>query len=343
MKRILTSIALAASVLFTGCGEGLPSEAQVNGIVHQLQHAPELVRHSGVRRVESYYTLHGVVQPEVYREEVFADGAGGFYIQPLQMVQGGLDDVGAFQALHLARMGFHWRYRDFLVRDLTAFLNNYELTSYGQAVTIADRPCQQVRVARKDGSASYEVALDVQTGLVLRYRELDANGVLFAAMEYESYDPFPDLTGVPLQQPGQSETPLTDLDVLDFEPVTPKLIADGAYSFLEATLLDHPVTGDDVVKLTFTDGVETIFFLDFGPVLEEASEATGPALPSYPSTSVAGFDKQGGLDQDIDVIRRFQDGPLSILWGELAGHSIVALGKTPYTGLLMMLESALAE
>jgi len=343
VKRALLGIALAASALFASCGEGLPSEAQVNGIVHQLQHAPELVRHSGVRRIESYYTLHGVVLPEVYREEVFADGAGGFHIEPLQMIQGGLDDHDQFKSLHLSRMGFHWRYRDFLVRDLTAFLNNYELSAYGQAVTIADRPCQQVRVVRKDGSASYEVAMDVQTGLVLRYRELDANGVLFAAMEYESYDPFPDLSGVPLQQAGQDETPLVDLDVLDFEPVTPKLIADGAYSFLAATLLDHPVTGEDVVKLTFTDGVETIFFLDFGPVPEEAMEASGSSLPTQPTTSVAGFDQQGTLPQDIDVIRRFQDGPLSILWGELAGHSIVALGKTPYANLQMMLESALTE
>lgn len=343
MKRVLISLMLAASTLFASCGEGLPSEAQVNGIVHQLQHAPELVRFSGVRRVESYYTLHGVVQPEVYREEVFADGGGLFHIEPRQMIQGGLDDHTQFKSLHLSRMGFHWRYRDFLVRDLTAFLNNYELTTYGEAVTIADRPCQQVRVARKDGSASYEVALDVQTGLVLRYRELDANGVLYVAMEYESYNPFPDLTGVPLRQAGLGETPLTDLGALDFEPVTPKVLADGAYSLLDATLLDHPLTGEDVVKLTFTDGVETIFFLDFGPVLKDSSKSSIPTVPTKPTTTVAGFDKQGSMPQDMDVIRRFQDGPLSILWGELEGHSIVVLGKTPYAGLQMMLESALTE
>lgn len=340
MKRLLVCVTLAATALWSGCNGAPPTEAQVAGLIHQIQNAPELVQHSGVRRVESYYTFNDVLQPEIYREEVIADGQGNFRINPIAQVQGGIASSTEFKALHFARMGFHWRYRDFLVRDLAAFVNNYTLTSYGQIETIAGRTCHQVRVERKDLSASYEVALDTATGLVLRYRQYDEHGALYSLMEYETYNPTPDLTGVEFHQPRNGERPLIDVADLGFTPVTPKILADSAYTFLEGTIVNHPLTGDKVAKLTFTDGVETIFFLDLGPSLGVPAPAPTPSGKA--ATSLAGMNSQESLYQ-MDVLRLFHEGPLSVMWGHIGGHSLVALGKTPHLGLQMMLESAVAE
>jgi hypothetical protein len=340
VKRLLACITLAASALWSGCSGAPPTEAQVAGLIHQIQNAPNLVAHSGVRRVESYYTFNDILQPEIYREEVIADGHGQFRINPITQVQGNIATPTEFKALHFARMGFHWRYRDFLVRDLGAFGNNYTLTAYGQIETIAGRTCHQVRVERKDLSAAYEVALDTATGLVLRYRQYDERGALYSLMEYETYNPTPDLTGVEFHKPRNGEVPLVNVADLGFTPVTPKILADSAYTFLEGTIVNHPLTGEKVAKLTFTDGVETIFFLDLGPSKGVPAPATTPSAKAQ--TSLAGMNSQEALFK-MDVLRLFHEGPLSVMWGHIGGHSLVALGKTPHSGLQMMLESAVIE
>ena len=202
MSRFLLFLVamVASSALLLGCGASSTLGAAEMDLIGQVQNAPDLVRHSGVRRVESYYNLDGASDSLIYRELIQTSGLGRFAITPLGAVQGGLTSSVAFTALQRARAGFHQRYRDFLVRDLAAFLSNYQLKSQGVIVSIAGRDCLQVEVARQDGSASYEVALDVQTGLVLRYREFDLSGALYSMMEYESYDANPDLTGVVFHQ-----------------------------------------------------------------------------------------------------------------------------------------------
>ena len=174
---------------------------------------------------------------------------------------------------------------------------------------------------------------------MLRYREYDETGALFSMMEYESYDANPDFTGVSFHQPSNGEVPLVDLADLGFEPVTPKYIADSAFAFVEATIVNHPLTSDKVAKLTFTDGVETIFFLDMGPV----QGASAPAPIPVPKKGQGGLHDQGVYTHEMDVMRQFNEGPLTVMWGQIGGHSIVVLGKASTEGLQMMLESALTE
>lgn len=339
MKRLLLAGLLA---LVPACtGSTLPTEAEVATIAHQIQNAPSLVAHSGVRRIESYYTLGGTVQPEVYREEVFTDGAGNFEIVPLEMVHGNLPTQDAFKSIQDLRTGFNWRYRDFLVRDLEAFFKNYTLESYGEVVTIAGRVCHQVRVARKNGMASYEVALDTATGLALRVMEYDSAGVLYTKMEYETYVANPDLSGVTFHQPTNGEVVIDSLDGLDFTPVIPKFMPDQAFVFVEASTVIDPSTQKEVLKLTFTDGIESIFFLDFGP-LPKVVDASSPTQ-TVQGTGFKGKTDDAKVSGDLPSVRQFSEGPLSVLEGRLGGHKIVTLGKVSFTRLLMMAESAILE
>jgi len=334
----LLLLALVAGLLFCGCGASSISGSAEMDLIQMVQNAPHQVRHSGIRRIESYYNLDGNHDNLVYRERVQTDGKGRFAITPLGSTQGGLPSAVAFKAVQLARAGFHQRYRDFLVRDLVAFLDNYELKSQSGIVAVAGRDCLQVDVARQDGSASYEVALDIETGLVLRYREFDATGVLYSMMEYESYDAQPNLVGVQFHQESNQESPLTTVSALGFQPLVPKLLPDSAFRFLEASVVTDPSTGTRMAKLTYTDGVETVFFLDAGP---DGNPRTSAATPK----ASAGFQAAGyssGMGPGLsDEVRVFHEGPLTVVWGDVEGHGLYLVGKASQSELLQMFESAL--
>jgi len=334
---LLIGSLLLAVALATGCSSSSLAGSPELDLISQVQDAPNRVQHSGTRRVESYYQLDGSGEALIYREEVQADGQGHFAITPLGAVQGGPSNSAEFIAIQMIRAGFNFRYRDFLVRDLTAFLNNYQLISANQVVQIAGRDCLQVEIIRKDGSARYEVALDVATGLVLRYREFDHQGALYSMMEYESYNAAPDQSQVVFHQSTNQEAPLTSASDLHFVPFTPKLLPDSAFTFLEGTIITEPSTGARFAKLSYTDGVETIFFLDGGP---DAAAPTLPTLQVGSSSNYAGL-TEGHGDGMGDEVRAFHEGPLTVIWGKVSGHSIYLVGKVTETELLEMLTSAL--
>jgi hypothetical protein len=309
-------------------------------LITQIQQAPYLVAHGGVRRVESHYDLDGFNDHLVYREQVVTDGQGSFTIDPLGAVQGATLPAGDFQLLQKAREGFHFRYRDFLVRDLAAFIKNYQLTSLGSVVQVAGRDCLEVQIARMDGTLSFELAMDVETGLVLRYLELDAAGKLFSKMEYESYDPAPQLAGVTFHQPGNQEQAL-DLSLpvvqqVGFQPFVPRLLPSAGFFFVEATQVTD-ATGTTWVKQTYTDGVETAFFLDAGP---SYSAGIPVGVKSAGTQGLAGL-SQVATPAVPDQVSVFHDGPLTVLWGEVLEHQVIVLGKADRSELLGMLESAL--
>lgn len=339
MKRSIPLLAALTLVvaLATGCGSSTLGGGAELDLVGQIQNAPNLVKHSGTRRIESYYHLDGSGEPLIYREEVQADGQGHFAITPLGALQGGPANPAELVAIQLARAGFNFRYRDFLVRDLPAFLNNYSLVSANQVVQVAGRDCLQVEVTRKDASVHYEVALDVVTGLVLRYRELDSQGLLYSMMEYESFNPAPDQSQVVFHQSSNQETPLTDPAALGFVPFTPKLLPDSAFSFLESSSVTDAASGKTFAKLTYTDGVETIFFLDGGP--KPAARPLSVGSPGVGS-NLAGLSQGEGVELD-DEVRSFHEGPLTVIWGDLSGHSLYLVGKATEAELLDMLASAL--
>ena len=338
MKRAGLWVGLLMLVgLSTACSSSSTLGGPEIDLISQVQHAPDLVRHSGTRRVESRYLLDGSRDALIYREEIQTDGQGHFKITPLGALQGGVANPSEFIAIQMIRTGFNQRYRDFLVRDLAAFLENYQLTSASTIVQVAGRDCLELNIARVDGSASYEVDLDVQTGLVLRYREFDAAGELYSMMEYETYDADPDLTGVVFHQPNNAEVPLVSADQLPFVPLSPKLLPDSAFTFMEATRITEPVNGGQFAKLTFTDGVETVFFIDGGPdsVNRPSFAPKAGVAPGY-----AGFSAGQGVEL-TDEVRVFHEGPLTVVWGNVVGHSIFIVGKAPKGELLDMLTSAL--
>jgi len=343
--------ALGLGVLSLSCGQaaGL-SDGTTQGVdlITQIQQAPLLVSHSGVRRVESNYNLDGKNEHLAYLEEIFTDGLGGFAINPLGAITGDNLPAGDFQLLQKAREGFHFRYRDFLVRDLDAFLQNYKLTSFGTLVRVANRDCIELNIKRMDQSLSFDVAMDIETGLVLRYRELDASGHLYSMMEYESFDPTPNLAGVTLHQASNQEQPLDPsmpaLAQLGFQPFIPKLLPSSGFFFVEASSVVD-ATGTTWAKLSYTDGVETVFFLDGGPRQpQSALGGIGTGVPMTPGTSDSKGLTSGveGGDSDFEEgVSYFVDGPLTVLWGEVLEHRLILLGKATQTELSGMLESAL--
>jgi hypothetical protein len=338
---LLFSSLLLLVVLATGCGSPVTLGETELGLLGQIQSASSSVRHAGTRRVESYYLLDGTGAPLVYREGYQADGQGHFAITPLGAVQGGPQDPSEFIAIQMIRAGFNQRYRDFRVRDLAAFLVNYKLTSASQIVQVAGRDCLELHIARKDGSTRYEVALDVVTGLVLRYREFDGTGQLFSLMEYETYDANPDQTGVVFHQQVNQEQPLVTAVDLGFSPLVPKLLPDSAFTFLEATKVVEPSSGATFAKLSFTDGVETVFFIDGGPDLKGHAKA-GPQTspPQTAGPHVAGVLPTSGNGQ-MDEVRAWHEGPLTVMWGRVAGHQLYLIGKATQADLMGMLLSAL--
>ena len=340
-KSALLGVVLGAvSLLGAGCGSSssLAATGQSIDLITQIQQAPYLVSHSGIRRLESHYTLDGHSDHLIYREEVVTDGLGGFAIQPLGAVSGDSLPAGDLQLIQKVREGFHFRYRDFLVRDLAAFLQNYQLKTLGQVVQIAGRDCLEVSIQRQDGSLSFDVAMDVETGLVLSYDEYDGSGQLYTSMVYETFDPAPSLAGVTLHQPDNQEQTL-DLEAsaqsqVGFQPYIPKLPQGSGLFFLDASRVTD-LHGNVWVKLTYTDGVETVFFLDGGPRMAKVgaigekstgslASATSPSGPSVP-----------------DKVLVFHEGPLTVAWGKVMDHDLIAVGKLGRADLMGLLESAL--
>lgn len=312
------------------CGDrSVQANSEVADLLHQVQNAPSLTVHRGVRKVDSFYNLSGKDDTVSYLEEVITDGRGQFTINPLQVMSGASVDDQTFQFLLKSREGFNWRYRDFLVRDLTTFLDNYKLRSWGRSVTVAGRDCYQLDVTRKDGSSRWEVAMDVATGIVLSYYEYDGQDRLYSSMVYESVDFDPDLTGVTFHQASSVELDLKSAHdpaaVLGFDPLIPKLLPDSAFRFVSATALDDG-NGGVWAKLEYTDGVQTILYLDCGlalPIVSVPGGVFGPA------------------QQMEEKLQLFRAGPVTVLQGSMFGHEIIAVGKVPQLDLQLLVESAI--
>ncbi|MFT4709075.1 MAG: negative regulator of sigma E activity [Planctomycetota bacterium] len=322
---------MISAVGFMGsCGlQGAGVTAEVSDLLQQIQNAPSQTIHRGTRKVESFYNHSGKDDTVSYREEVITDGLGQFTINPLEVLSSSNVDSQTFQFLLKSREGFNGRYRDFLVRDLLTFLDNYELRSWGRQLTVAGRDCYLLDVTRKDGSSSWEVAMDIATGIVLSYHEYDGQGRLYSSMVYESVDFNPDLTGVTFHQGSNIELDLMGAQdpvvLLGFDPLIPKLLPDSAFRFVSATGLDDG-NGGIWAKLEYTDGVQTILYLDCGLAL--------PAL----AVPVGVFSPAQGMEEKLQL---FRSGPVTVLQGSMFGHEIIAVGKVPQLDLQLLVESAI--
>jgi len=292
--------------------------------------APWTTTYQGTRRVEARYVAGGVETELAYRETVSADGTGNFAVETVDVLSF-LSDPTTFLVTQDLREGFFYRYRDFAVRDLGAFYLAHVAIDLGTDVQIAGRTCQEILVQSEfPGQPSFQVALDVETGLVLRSIETDGYGVEVQRMEFETFDPAPDLSGVAWFQPAIPEIALDlsgDLDAqVGFQVLSPSLLPDGYQPWKAATITEPG--GREWVKQTYTDGVEPLFFFH--------SDAVQPVVPAGPSGSTAGTSAPLG-----DNLYVYAIGPVTVIEGHLRGHEVIALGKTDSDSMLDLLESAI--
>lgn len=320
MKAPLRSLIALSLATLAGCGGGLDAQpagvdiasapeggasapAHPGGIANaqflrRLQSARLTVAHRGVRRVEQRWKIGDEAQELTYREQVASDGAGRFAIEALEQLTPDVDPAAAsaFVLLHQARAGFTWRYRDFAVRDVEAFLLNYDLLPLGSLTVVLGRACDEYLVQRSVGHAvRYSIAVDRETGLVLRARHETAAGELLGLVEYESLELAPDLTAVAWHTPLTVEEPLArDPQVaarqLGFRPRLPRTDG-GVFRLLEAQQITapHPEGGEQRwAKHTLTDGVEVLFFLHGGNDPSAREDVVRVAPPVGPWNTAEG-------------------------------------------------------
>mgnify|MGYP002628454477 CR=1 FL=1 len=318
-------LAACSSQVLGGAGQGID-------VLTQVQKAPSNTAHEGVRRVDSFYNLDGKSDAVSFRELITTDGKGNFSTRPLEVISGATVPNDEFLYLQKAREGFNWRYRDFLVRDLASFLENYKLKSWGKSIVVAGRTCLELDILRKDGSSHWVVGMDFTTGLVLSYREYDGEEHLTSKMVYESVDFAPSLTGVTFHKLGNAELALQGAPnpevLLGFTPLTPKLLPNSGFHFLAAYRIQDP-NGKVWAKMEYTDGVQTVLFLDSGFEVSPKSIATGGSLSSPHAAELP------------EKLQMYRVGPVTVLQGDILGHGVIAVGKVPQLDLQILVESAL--
>jgi hypothetical protein len=218
-----------------------------------------LPMHQGVRRVElsegptSPFTL-------IYREEISVSEDGRFAIDPLEILEPQMSPSKRelFLLMQKTREGFFYRHRDFRIRDLGRFLEQYTVTQSPGVVFVANRECLELDI-RPSGSLGDRrvVCVDPLTGLCLRTQEFNGDGFLLGLYEYESLNLSPsfaaELSGGPTAWLPIAETALST------QVLSPLWIPEG-YA-LRATEEAVDAMGTQWVRHRFTDGAEPLFFL----------------------------------------------------------------------------------
>lgn len=346
IERRLGLLALAGLAAALGaCGSSSASEASTDfepllsasipaPLIEVLAAGPTAVAHYGVRQVELFdYDEAGHASTVVYREVVAVDDSGRFSLDPLDALTPVEPDEPTFLALQSARSGYHFRYRDFRIRDIGAFLANFTLAVDDlQPVSLLGRACTRVDVdSIGDKGLDYDLLLDDSTGVVLASQVIDAaDGRLLQRNTFLSF-----AEGVPMgfqpHQPTNQEQPL-DLGA----PLAPQLgvpaglptyLPDG-YLLSDASTVVDP-EGLRWLLLTCTDGVEALFLL----------ERLGPVGP-IGHGGVAVHADPGSVDApEGDELYGFQAGRITVLQGRLSGHFCAAVGSASPLDLQLTLES----
>lgn len=328
--------ALALACLVGSCGQqtgsfGLAQEAdllegadaasaelgtisQSTSLFDTIRDAPFTVAYRGLRRVRSTYP-HSVGFD--YREDVASDGQGQFAIEPLEML-GAHPDGELFLMLRSGQQVFDYRYRDFRVLDSVLFQSNYTFTIASATTQVIGRDCLHLTVERAAPflGGHYEVDVDVETSLVLQWKEFGVAGNQLAHVEFESLDLQPDLTGLDLISGFLTST---DLDIhanltagAGFEVLTPALPPTG-FVLAEATLLEQD-SGDVWVRQLYTDGLERAWLIH------------GPQHASA-----------GGLEDKMHV---YTAGAWTVVAGSFDGFQIMAAGRVRKAQLMDMIDSS---
>jgi hypothetical protein len=302
--------------------------APAPGLIQRIANAPFSTAYQGERRVELNLYDAGVPVQFVLRERVSADGHGQFAVDPIELSEPPLPDSerDLFLVMQKVREGLMYRYRDFRVRNVALFLQNYSVHDSGQTVQVAGRSCAELAIARLDHNGlEYKVAVDPPTGLVLRAEARTPEQALVSLLEYTALDLAPDLSNVAWHQPVTGETPFVigpdTAELVGFRPRLPRVLPLG-YELEESTLVHDALEGSKWVRMVYGDGVEEVFFLHGG----EARPPQSP-LPSFHGVGA-------------DTVQVVDCKPWTAAQGAVNGERFIVLGKVDRHELLGMIESA---
>lgn len=312
----------------TGSTSGAPRISSLQGgtILDGMRAAPDTTRFSGTRRLWMRFEDEGTPSVLEYDETVYADGAGGFAIEPGPVIVPRMTQAQRelFEILHRTREGFLFRYRDFRVRDAALLAQNYRVVDLGTTTVVAGRTCDELRFETTHGdSRKYFVAVDHDTRLVLRCEERAGQGQPVARMEFTSFSLAPDLTNVTMHvdAPSISIDPAADnRPVLGFALRKPRITFGHPLAHAERV----EANGRTWARLVYDDGIEPLFYLHSG-----RSTASGVPTPVL-DTSVEG----------AAIVRVFRAGPWTVAQCHRQGAVYVVVGKLDEPRMLQMLQSA---
>lgn len=341
MTRAVLSLAVLALGLAIACGKPStdavaaapsvmePALGRVAGnLFEQIALAPEHTRFAGTRRWLIHAEQDGAVQESEYVESVAADGVGGFALTPIEVVRPAMRDsqLQLFELMQKGREGFLYRYRDVRVRDVALMHQHYTAHATGAVVSVAGRACDVIEIDKKrEPRTHYVLAIDQATHLVLRSEEFVPGGALVARMEFETFDPQPDLAGVALH----ANLPSTPIDPdagnvaeLGFHLRRPTLVH--GFQLARAEKLDDGTR--TWARLQYHDGVEPLFYLQGGP-----PHVHGTTLTPLPTGPVGG----------LPAVRVFRSGSWTFASCERDGYQFLVAGKISEDDLLATLKSAI--
>ncbi|MEZ6020009.1 MAG: hypothetical protein R3F17_07880 [Planctomycetota bacterium] len=287
----------------SGAEGGSTLDGSLLAVINRMAGAPWGVPYSG-NRVVSITGPSGLI---TFTESVAADGAGGFQLQPGEVLSGAVN-AHDFLTDQEQGKGFQYRYRGFQVQDAQLLQLNYTVSVLSnQGVATAGIPCTQLHIQRKDAGAGvidrlhYVVNVDPQTGVVLAWTQLDEAGNTVSMMEFANFtygEP-----AVEMYQSPMIEQPLNvgeDLKAqLGFDVLRPGMLPRG-YRMVTAA----KVVTDETpwVRMVFSDGVESLFLMHREPELL-AGVAQASTLGSY------------------------ENGERTVLMGTVNGFELIAEGK----------------
>lgn len=296
----------------TSGGQNLGGGTQANlgTLARQLEQAPWVIPYHGIRRLE----LNQKDPAISYREEVSADGQGGFQLNVLELLSVHPDPVSALRQLEQTK-GFQYRYRGFRVQDAGLFQLAYQISLLSKSEEVAGITCTRMHVDHQnvdpnllavDAPNHYLVDFDPNTGLILRWQEIDPLGDLVAKMEFESLtygDP-----GVPMHPLAFAETEISLRSSLDdavgFHVLRPGLLPQNFRLHRITRVQDGDQTW---VRMVFTDGVETLLLMH-RPKVE--------------------------LDQpEASTIGAYASGDRTVVMGAVNGYELIAEGRLNVAGM----------
>lgn len=312
----------------SGSGSGSVATPTVPQLVQLLLNNPQsTLAHAGDRRIVYFDPADGSFV--AYDEHVVTDGLGSYSILPTTTLTPVLPDAQTFRFLMENRQGFIHRYRDFAVRDAATFQRNYTVVPRNKLIQYLGRRTMILDITRRDGTSGFEVWIDVDTALVLGYLSKNADGIPVVWMKYVTLDLAPNVSGVLFHQSLTNETELDPTRPLPFQlngqiPRLPRLLPD-AYELASQSLLDDPDSSQRWIKTTYTDGVQSLFFLERLRIQQQPQTSSG-RLPQSSAGDRVILDERGGLATGH---------------ARIGNHEFIVAGFVDSDELLDMIESAL--